>query len=275
LFERATLSAKLRPGPLGVDLTLAQSSELRVAETRADALLRGGLSARVGLPLARDFGALRHFVEPVAVGRVLLDAAPRGAELNDTRTVLGAVGFDTALGRGSTREAGTLAVRSGVLNRAGGTELIGMTRAVVDARWLGLAHSLALVGTGTEPSLLSLSRVRLGPADSLHLRLRADGASAGSPARARVLFDETWFDPARPYLDRNGWSAGSELTVPWSRTLSTTGAVDYDLTSRELLAAWGGLGYRHPCGCLALASFVGHRVGRGGFDAWLGFDLAP
>ena len=105
--------------------------------------------------------------------------------------------------------------------------------------------------------------------------LRADGASNGSPARARVLFDESWFDPARPFLDRNGWSAGSELSVPWSRAFSTSASVDYDLTSRELLAAWGGLGYRHPCGCLAVASFVGHRVGRGGFDAWLGFDLAP
>jgi len=26
---------------------------------------------------------------------------------------------------------------------------------------------------------------------------------------------------------------------------------------------------------LAVSSFVGHRVGRAGFDAWLGFDLSP
>jgi len=51
--------------------------------------------------------------------------------------------------------------------------------------------------------------------------------------------------------------------------------VDYDLTGRQLLATWGGVGYRHACGCLAVAGFVGHRVARGGFDAWLGFDLAP
>lgn len=273
LFERATLSAKLRPGPFGVDLTLAHSGELRVAETRADGLLRGGFQARIGLPLTRDFAALRHFVEPVVVGRALVDAAPRGAELNDTRTLLAAGGLDTALGQSSSRQAGALSLRAGGVHLRGATDLVAMARTAVDARWLGVSQSFALLGR--EPALVSLSRVRLGPADALHLRLRADGASSGSPALARALFDETWFDPARPFLDRNGWSAGSEVTVPWSRILSTSASLDYDVTSRELLAAWGGLGYRHPCGCLAVASFVGHRVGRGGFDAWLGFDLAP
>lgn len=279
LFERATLSAKLRPGPLGVDLTLAHSGDLRVAETRVDGTLRGGFQARIGLPLVRDFGELRHFVEPVVVGRALLDAAPRGSQLNDTRTLLGAGGVDTALGHAASRQAASLSVRGGVVERAGETQLVGMTRTAADSTWLGLSQSFALLGHSSSsapaPAIVSLSRVRLGPADWLHLQLRADGASHGSPALARVLFEESWFDPTRPFVDRNGWSAGSELSVPWTRTLSTNASFDYDLTSRELLATWGGLGYRHPCGCLSVASFVGHRVGRGGFDAWLGFDLAP
>ncbi len=123
--------------------------------------------------------------------------------------------------------------------------------------------------------MISLSRLRFGASDELHLLLHADGASNATPAEARVLFDETWFDPARPFLDRNGWSAGSELSIPWTRAFSTTGSLDYDLSEQQLLAAWGGLGYRHPCGCLALSGFLGHRVGREGFDAWVGFDLAP
>jgi hypothetical protein len=273
LFQRGTLSAKLRPGPLGVELTAAESGDLQVGEYRANGLLRGGLSARLGVPLLRNFGSLAHFVEPVLVARALVDASPRGSRLNDQSTLLGAGGFDTSLGQRSTRQALALALRAGALVHEGSTQAVGMARLGADARWIGVAQSFALLGA--TPAMVSLSRLRLGGTDGLHLLLRADGASNGSPARARALFDQTWFDPARPFLDRNGWSAGSELAVPWSRAFSTTASVDYDLTSRELLATWGGVGYRHACGCLAVAGFVGHRVGRGGFDAWLGFDLAP
>ncbi|HEY0463910.1 MAG TPA: hypothetical protein VGC79_06860, partial [Polyangiaceae bacterium] len=273
LFQRGMLSAKLRPGPLGVDLTAAESGDLRVNEYRTEGLLRAGLQARVGLPLLRQFGSLAHFVEPLLVARGLIDARPRGSQLNDERTLLAAGGLDTSLGQRSTRQALSLTVRAGVLGHAGTLQAVSVARAGADARWVGLAQSFAVLGQS--PAMVSLSRLRLGSTDGLHLLLRADGASNGSPSRARVLFDESWFDPARPFLDRDGWSAGSELSVPWSRAFSTSASVDYDLTNRELLATWGGLGYRHPCGCLAVASFVGHRVGRGGFDAWLGFDLAP
>jgi len=273
LFQRGTLSAKLRPGPLGIDLTAAQAGELQVAEYSTSGLLRGGLQARVGLPLLRQFGSLAHFMEPLLVARGLVDARPRGSELNDERTLLVAGGFDSSLGQRRTRQALAFMLRAGALAHESQTQAVGMARVSADARWLGIAQSFALLGRS--PEMVSLSRARLGSTDGLHLLLRADGASNGSPARARVLFDESWFDPARPFLDRNGWSAGSELAVPWTRAFSTTASVDYDLTQRELLAAWGGAGYRHPCGCLAVAGFVGHRVGRGGFDAWLGFDLAP
>lgn len=273
LFQRGSLSTKLRPGPLGVDLTAAESGDLRVAEYRTDGLLRGGLQARIGLPLLRGFGSVSHFVEPLIIARGLLDARPRGSQVNDERTLLGAGGFDTSVGQRSTRQALTLTVRAGALSHEDELQGVGLARLGADARWLGLAQSFAALGRS--PAMVSLSRVRIGKSDGLHLLLRADGASHGSPARARVLFDESWFDSARPFLDRNGWSGGAELSIPWTRAFSTTGSIDYDLTERELLAAWGGFGYHHPCGCLAVASFVGHRVGRGGFDAWLGFDLAP
>lgn len=273
LFERGTLSTNLRPGPFGLGLILAHSGDLQVSENRSLGVLRGGASVRIGLPLLRNFGALTHFVEPVLVARGLVEAAHRSAPFDTESALLGAGGFDTSLGERATRQALRLSVRGGALNQAGVTELVGMTRAGADAHLLGVSQSLVLLSESS--SLISLSRVRLGPSDALHLLIRADGASHGSPARARWLFDDSWFDPARPILDRTGWSGGSELSVPWTRALTSTASVDYDLTNRELLAAWGGVGYRHPCGCLAVASFVGHRVGRGGFDAWLGFDLAP
>lgn len=273
LFERGTLGTNLRPGPFGLGLILAHSGDLQVSENRSLGVLRGGASVRIGLPLLRNFGALTHFVEPVLVARGLVEAAHRSAPFDTESALLGAGGFDTSLGERATRQALRLSVRGGALNQAGVTELVGMTRTGADAHLLGVSQSLVLLSESS--SLISLSRVRLGPSDALHLLIRADGASHGSPARARWLFDDSWFDPARPILDRTGWSGGSELSVPWTRALTSTASVDYDLTNRELLAAWGGVGYRHPCGCLAVASFVGHRVGRGGFDAWLGFDLAP
>jgi len=274
LFQRGTLSAKLRPGPLGVDVTAAQSGDLQVAEYRTQGLLRGGLQARVGLPLLRNFGTLAHFMEPVIVARALVEAAPRGSQLNDERTLIAAGGFDTSLGQRSSRQALGLSLRAGALAHADDvTQAVFVGRARADARFVGIAQSF--VALGRSPTLVSFSRLRLGRTDGLQLLLRADGASNGSPGRARALFDESWFDPARAFLDHDGWNGGSELSIPWSRAFSTSASVDYDLTGRQLLATWGGLGYRHPCGCLAVASFVGHRVGRGGFDAWLGFDLSP
>ncbi|MEO8906381.1 MAG: hypothetical protein ABI488_27435 [Polyangiaceae bacterium] len=273
LFERATLSANARPGPFGIDLTAAQSAALQVGEFRNDSQVRGGAQARIGLPLLRDFGSITHFVEPILVARGLLDAAPVGSQLNGTRTLLAAGGVDSSLGQRTTRQAVSVTLRGGAVEHAGDAALVAMARTSADARVIGAAQSFAVLGAG--PAMVSLTRLRLGATDDLHLVLHADGASHGSPAQARVLFDEAWFDPARPFLDRNGWSAGSEIAVPWTRSLSTSGALDYDLTGRELLAAWGGLGYHHPCGCLAVQSFVGHRVGRGGFDVWVGFDLAP
>ncbi|HET7545588.1 MAG TPA: hypothetical protein VFK05_37230 [Polyangiaceae bacterium] len=277
LFQRGTVSAKLRPGPLALDLTGAEAAALQVAEYRSDGVLRGGLQARAGLPLLRHFGSVAHFLEPMIVGRGLLEATPRGSQLNDQHTLLAAGGLDSSLGQLASRQAVALGLRAGVLAHENQTQGVGMARLTADARWVGVAQSFALLGASSAPApaMVSLSRARLGSAEGLHLLLRADGASHGSPARARVLFDESWFDPSRPFLDRDGWSAGSELTIPWTRAFSTTGSVDYDLSARELLATWGGFGYRHPCGCLAVAGFVGHRVGRGGVDAWLGFDLAP
>ena len=273
LFERGMLTSTVRPGPLGLGLTAAQSGELQVAEQRSQGLLRGGLQARVGLPLLRNFGSLAHFVEPNLVARGLLEAEPRGSQWNGTRTLVAAGGFDTSLGQRATRQAVSSSVRAGAIDREGQADFVGMARLAADMRALGVAQSFAMLGQA--PTLISLSRLRLGSTDGLHLLARADGATHGSAARARLLFDESWFDPTRPFLDHDGWSAGSELSVPWTRAFTTTASLDYDLTGRELLAAWGGLGYRHPCGCLAVASFVGHRVGRSGFDAWVGFDLAP
>ncbi len=275
VLERATLSSNARPGPFGVSLTASQAAQLRQAELSRDGDLRGGLQARVGLPLIRDYGGVLHLVEPLLVSRARVDASRQGLRRTSGGELLAAAGVDSSLGERATRQAASIAVRAGAIARSGASELVAMTRTTADARAVGISQSFAVASLTARPAVASLSRVRVGPADGLHLRVRADGTSGGPSASVRTLLDENWFDPARPFLDREGWSGGSEVSLPWTRALSTSAALDYDLTRKALLATWFGFGYRHPCGCLAVAGFAGHRVGRDGVDAWLGLDLAP
>ncbi len=281
IFERATLASNARPGPFGVSLTAAQAAQVRQGELSAEAELRGGLSARFGLPLIRDYGGIEHLIEPLLVSRVRLETSRRGSQRFSGGTVLAAAGVDNSLGQRAIRQAAGIALRAGVLTRTGASDFVSMARTTADAALIGVAQSFAMSSASNSPSpdqtpaIASLSRVRVGPTDGLHVLAHADGTSGGSANIARALFDESWFDPARPFLDREGWSAGGEVSVPWTHSLSTSAALDTDLTRRALLATWVGFDYRHPCGCLAVAGFAGHRVGREGVDAWLGFDLAP
>jgi hypothetical protein len=70
-------------------------------------------------------------------------------------------------------------------------------------------------------------------------------------------------------------SLGAELAIPWASWLTSEFGGDYDATADELLAVSSSLSYRHPCGCLSAVAWAGHRVGRDGFDAWLGVHLLP
>jgi hypothetical protein len=77
------------------------------------------------------------------------------------------------------------------------------------------------------------------------------------------------------FFDRAGWTTGGELVIPWARWLATQAEVSVDASTRRLLAYAGSLAYRHRCGCLALQTWVGHRLGREGQDGWVTVDLMP
>src|SRR5207302_1562078 len=122
---------------------------------------------------------------------------PRGSQLNATRTLVAAGGLDTSLGDRAERRAASLTLRAGALERSdanpGQATPVAMTRTTVDAHFIGASQAFALLGQS--PAMISLSRLRFGASEELHLLLHADGASNGTPAEARVLFDESWFDP--------------------------------------------------------------------------------
>ncbi|HEY4158016.1 MAG TPA: hypothetical protein VGM29_07960 [Polyangiaceae bacterium] len=273
LSQRAELSGELRPGPLGVGLRLGDTSVLDVSEKRVDGDVRTGAESRVGLPLVRQFGRIAHWLEPLALARGIVDTVPRGEATRSQRTAILSAGVDTSLGDRAARQAASLSLRGAWLRDARAAEPALTSRLAADARYVGASERVAYLTD--QRSLVSLSRVRFGANESLHLGLHADGASVDSAARARPLFDEEWLETPVPLLDRPGWNAGAQVGVPLGASLSVGAGSEYDLTARRLLAASSLVRYRHNCGCLALAAFVGHRLGRGGVDAWLGLDLMP
>ena len=106
------------------------------------------------------------------------------------------------------------------------------------ARRSGSSQSFALLGQSP------VTRVAFATAPGRQSTACTCCSTPTAPATAHRLRPEccstkAWFDPPRPFLDRDGWSGGSELSVPWTRALSTSGSLDYDLTESGLA---GGLG---------------------------------
>jgi hypothetical protein len=278
--QRAELAIDARPGPLGTELALLEGSLLDSGGDQAGALAWLGGRTRVGLPLVGELGGrdpIVHRVEPFVRGSGRW-ATTRGelatAEPLDRESVVAAsAGATTSLGRYGARRALRAELEAGA---AGPPERIvpaASARAVADA-------AVAALGSGLEwtPSddrgVATSSRVRLGRVDALHVTASADGRGGQPPTLAQLLGGD--FDARRAgRFDREGWTLGGELGVPFTPWLASAVAADYDLTGEQLLGVRGTLGYRHPCGCLAALAWAGQRLGRDGLDAWLTLDLLP
>ncbi|MCB9590354.1 MAG: hypothetical protein H6718_33395 [Polyangiaceae bacterium] len=254
------------------------------------------LSSSVGMPLTRQFGAWRHWVEPqlaasARVGDVRWVQAEAALEQRFGGPARGQVeaGLDLALGKlnGEFPAAADLDYfRADML--AGG-------------RWLGLHATVAgIADLGEGESVLShMERVRLGRTSALHLNIAFDqslgrswrllrpGIDAFGAASIVQASSVPW---ASPYAGL-GASLGSELWVPLGRRFATRVSSVFELDTLGssmptwLFGSWGGA-YRHPCGCLAVHTLLSHRLGRHAaidepfraFDVSVGvelFDAAP
>ncbi len=249
----------------------------------------GAAEARgeITLPLVRAFDSgdagdrWRHRIEPRAAVAALLS---RGDDLIGSRfgrglasvrgdAYLAETGVASAIGRWGANEA---------LEASASVGAIGGTSQSLAMRWRANASS-TYFGLGAEGAHLAaadfagsafVARSRVGAIDSLHLGVNVAARAGVDPVAARLLTDAP-LEPSAGFFATEGWTSGSNVTVPWSTWLSTSAGGDADLTNQLLVAARGGIELRDKCQCFALRLTGAHRIGREGVDVWLTIDLAP
>jgi hypothetical protein len=241
-----------------------------------------GASSEIALPFVKTFGAndspMQHWVTPFVAGLGgLSDTAgpPVVAPLvGDGMFYVASGGVRSTFGETSgRRSAVSISARGGILGEEG---RLPQTAIAWTARAHGAPVAVSANGvsrTGRARGDVLTSEVRLGPEDGPYLGGRA-ASSLGVVSLESRLLAEGWDAPFVPWFGRTGWSVGGRAGVPWTRWLTSSVDADYDLTARTLLSVRGTVGYRHPCGCLAVTLWGGHRLGRDGVDSWLTLDLA-
>lgn len=267
---RASWGVAARPGPFSV---VARARAEGWGTSEVDAARLAGVAegaVSLGLPLVRTWTFARHVIEPWIGGSA---GRASGHEVLGQRAVLegdyalARAGVSTALGR--SRSAARLEVSGAELRAADRARQLVHARLDTDTRWLGAR------GEGgadlTANGAFAVAALRVGRVDRAAVTLGVAGlhgetrAVRSAPARDRPL--------GLASLDRDGWSGASDLSVAWTRSLATSVGADADLVAERWLALRGGLGYRHDCGCLALALRGVQRLGRNGTDVALSVEL--
>lgn len=280
--QRLELGLAARPGPLSAGIRARDELDAGTTDSAGGVLLQSAARARVGLPLVRVYGSralpLVHRVEPFIEGgggyAASRNAAFAERPLVDGGLVSAVAGLDNALGSVQGRSAATLRARAGYVGPAQGPVPAVAGRLGARARWLALRSDVAWLPR-TDRGVVEATRLRVGREDGLHVAGYVEGRWGVSPVLARLLVSDAFAAPRTGWFDESGFTTGGELGVPWTHWLASAVGGDYDLETRQLLAVRGSLAYRHPCGCLAVVAWAGHRVGRRGVDAWMSVDLAP
>ena len=282
LTQHAELRGDTRVGPVGI------SGEARTrALSTLGALTAGhaavtGLGADVSLPFVKSFGAgdapIQHWITPFVAG-IGGASDTMGPSIvpplsDDGIFYVASGGVRSTLGQtAGRRSAVSISARAGAIGE--GTHI---PRAMLAWTARARAPAAAISGEGVSSTSgprgdLVTSEVRLGPEDGPYVGGHVVSSSGFVPVASRLL-SGGWDAPWIPWLGRTGWSVGGRTGVPWTRWLTSAIDADYDVTARTLLSVRGTLGYRHPCGCLAVTVWGGHRLGRGSVDSWLTVDLA-
>ena len=282
VVHRRTLVLDAHPGPLALEAAAHNEVEASstVSDDGAGSWMQGRLQA--SLPLVRAFAAgsdpVRHWIEPFI--RADLGNAASSGQLADPswpdsgERVAALAGLQTALGRYGARGAGSMAATGGIVGTFDDVQAAVGARARARTGWLGLGGDAVWLPERRETAV-AMARLRVGPQDGLSLQSYLEGRHLLEPESARWLTSDSFVAPRTGWLDRPGWTSGAALAVPWTRWLASSAAADYDVQNDELLGVRGATAYRHPCGCLSAAAWVGHRIGRPGLDAFVTVDLLP
>lgn len=265
-----------RPGPLSVRGTAHERWLLGSGANRVfDAGLLGA-ELRVGLPLVAQFGknrSLAHWLEPFVMANASLrgmGAAYQGRAVSPISTLQ--MGLTNKVAPRGEPSAVSVQFRAGAIAEFGR-----VTHALA-SRWLASANWYALggdIGWAGRDSWLSTARARLGKLDRISLRSRLEGRGHTEPMAVRWLLDESWSPWHLGWLSKAGWLLSEDIDLMLGYQVAVSGGVAYDVVREQFVSKRVSASYRHPCGCLAISSVMGWRVGRSGWDAWIAFDLMP
>ena len=283
-WAASAVGGTFHPSPLVVEWRSGAAGVVQIAEQSTASVAFGGVALRVGMPYVRNFGEqnrpIWHWVEPfvlaagikptevgadgsygdIAGGRVFSGVGIRSAlEARATRA-----GVDATFGAGALWRTPSRAVRLGLGRVRAQSESISTS---VDLMWL---PKVAVVDEAAVRVAL-----RLGAPESWHIRTRVDGRRGAAVAEGNWLSSQPWQGATGTWFDVEGWSTGVDVGIPWANWLATSLGGDADLSRRELLGIRADVGYRHPCGCLALLAHGRQRLGRPGYDVGVGVDLMP
>lgn len=265
-----------RPGPLSVRLTARERWLLGSGAYRVfDAGLLG-TELRVGLPLVAQFGKQRdlgHWLEPFVVANASVRAqggAYQDWGVSPISTLQ--IGLANKLAPRGEPTVVSVQIRAGSISESSRSTNAIASRWLASAKWYAFGGD---VGWAGRDSWLSTARARLGKLDRLSLRSRLEGRGHVEPTAVRWLLDEGWSPWHTGWLSKSGWLLGEDVDLMLGYQVAVSGGIAYDVVREQFVSKRVGASYRHPCGCLAISSVMGWRVGRAGWDAWIAFDLMP
>jgi hypothetical protein len=284
-FIEAGAELDVRPGPLDVRLAgrvFARGADDReAAEATREELLHGRLS--VGLPIARRFESssgdppVVHVIEPLLELRGAVAHAsgeffaPLFGALPE-RAWLASGGVSTSIGTYAGK-AVKLDARAGALSSdITDPTAVAFGRLVFEAPFAMGAIEAAATGAGDRAFV---GRTRLGSPRGPHVSLDAINQVGAAPAESRAIASGTFGTMPAAYLVSPGWSGGVEVGAPFFPQIHTRVRADADLETGDLLGILGAIGYRHACACFGADLLASHRLGRGGADVVLAFDITP
>jgi hypothetical protein len=277
MLHSGDISADARPAIFVGRLSLHE--RIAYAKTQTDNLrsaLTGG-EARLSLPLTKSWDTSisrwSHWFEPFALatastGLNNLD----GSSVGTSKVGTVQLGLLNIVGRPISETAYSVELRAGLVSSSGTQTAATAFRSRASGKWLGIGSDIVWQ---ERQSWLSSSRLRIGNPGKADLKLRIEGRTASEFVTARWLTDEAWVPRVSHWLARGGWTSVAESTLAPTDWLAVSGGVGGDMNSQTLLYDFGGIAYRHPCGCLAISTIASERLGRSGWDVWGMLDLMP
>lgn len=276
-LHASDLGLDWRPGPLTLRWMMHERWLIGSGAKKAYNSGLIGTEVKVGAPVVREFGSGRtrmvHWVEPFTLATAAWrDSAGGYGQAGPGPVSSLQAGLVSKVGSQKGSAATTLEVRAGsvVSDERHSNALVG--------RWLTSGTYAAIgghVGWAGERIWLSSVRTRIGRSDGLAIRSALEGRDDVDPSQIRWFLDEAWSPWQAGWYSRNGWLARGAIDVGIGRQFATTAGVAYDLTRRTMVMEQAAASYRHPCGCMAVSTWMNWRAGRNGWDVLLALHLMP